>query len=418
MEMLAVILAGVVPAISIASGTLTIAGHLRGFIREYLRGKPSNQALAFLRGLGCTNDAQVRALVENWKTSPPLTPAVREELAQLLINLVHGTRFHTTHGSPTSLFIRNDRVLEQLLANIQPQRRTKEKVGPGWGDWELECFLGSGTFGEVWLGRNPMFPEPSAFKFFTHTEAIDWLKREQQVLANIHTRLGGCPNVIRFTNVVVKEQKWPFLVLEYVAGGSLEDWILTTTAERQKLDSQELMAGIARGLAQAHKNGIYHRDLKPANVLLTQGPDVLPKIADFGLGLVEKRIAATSSTASLTAIVGTPMYLPPEAVDPLVPRQPAQDDVFAFGVMWYQVLVGRLERPSYDFAEQLREVGADSYTLRLITRCLARPDSRFRDGPALLAALEEGSWDGDWEIPKDCFDVSAVVREYLATQVA
>jgi serine/threonine protein kinase len=150
-------------------------------------------------------------------------------------------------------------------------------------------------------------------------------------------------------------------------------------------------------LNAAHRFKIYHRDLKPANILLTEGEEPIAKIADFGLGRVEgERIDGTSSFTSQGVVVGTRMYLPPEAADPYIPRRPAQDDVFAFGVIWYQILTGKIER--------LRRGGGDSRTVRLLSRCLAHQSRRFHDAVELVNALERDD-PGEWIVPQDCFDV-------------
>jgi hypothetical protein len=98
-------------------------------------------------------------------------------LATLLTNLTRTCRFHTTQGTPVSSYLRNERLIEQLLANLQPRRKRGEVVGPGRSDWKLERFLGMGGFGEVWLGRAQRYPEPRAFKFVTVTGAQEWLDR-------------------------------------------------------------------------------------------------------------------------------------------------------------------------------------------------------------------------------------------------
>jgi hypothetical protein len=76
--------------------------------------------------------------------------------------------------------------------------------------------------------------------------------------------------------------------------------------------------------------------------------------------------------------------------------------------------VEKLERPPYDFAEQLRAAGCDGQTVRLIGRCLAHPDRRFADACALEDALAERlPPDEDWQVPADGFDVRQLAREYL-----
>jgi serine/threonine protein kinase len=176
----------------------------------------------------------------------------------------------------------------------------------------------------------------------------------------------------------------------------------------------ELLTGVARGLAAAHRHGIFHRDLKPANVLLTAGADPDPKIADFGLSRVEgERAEGSVASQSRAVVVGTRLYLPPEAADPYAARAPSQDDVFAIGVIWYQLLTGRIERPPYDFADHLLKEGVDSRTVRLLSRCLAQPNRRFADAGELLTALEQDVGPSEWDVPEGCFDVAPLAREYV-----
>jgi serine/threonine protein kinase len=151
-------------------------------------------------------------------------------------------------------------------------------------------------------------------------------------------------------------------------------------------------------------------------VLLSAGTDPDPKIADFGLSRVEpERPDEASSYVSQAVVVGTRMYLPPEAADPYELRTPAQDDVFAFGVVWYQVLTGRIERPPYDYADRLQKEGVDSRTVRLLSRCLAHPTRRFADAGELLEALEVDPIPEAWAAPEGCFDVGPLAREYLGS---
>ena len=77
-------------------------------------------------------------------------------------------------------------------------------------------------------------------------------------------------------------------------------------------------------------------------------------------------------TRSHGTVVGTEMYLPPEASSHGV-LDPAQQDIFALGVTWYQLLVSKLERPPYDFAERMKEFIDDGRTIKLLSRCLAHP---------------------------------------------
>lgn len=391
------------------TGTVSCATYLVRFLRNRARGQKSAEVLTFFKQLGVKTEADVRAAVENWEMPKGFTEENRNEMLGLLTNLVHGARFHSTQGTPLSSFLRCEHLIDQLLQNIQPKHRAGEKIN----DWELKRYLGKGSFGEVWMAINPRHPEYRAFKFFTQPDAQEWLDREGEALAAVLHRLRDCPNVIRYVDFYSAAVPYPYLVLEYVAGGSLEDWILSRPDDRVQLDMAEIMGGLARGVAAAHRHGIYHRDLKPANVLLTDEADPIAKITDFGLSRVAERTEIQSSFASQAVLVGTRMYHPPEASDPLEKREPAQDDVFALGVIWYQILTGKLERPPYDFVERLSNAGIDTRTVRMVSRCLAHPTRRYPTACELFDDLDVETPSELWKVPDGCFDVGPIAREYL-----
>jgi len=245
--------------------------------------------------------------------------------------------------------------------------------------------------------------------------AGDWLEKEQTNRVRIKTALRGDPHIAHLVDLAVKEKPFPFLVLDYVAGGSLEDWILEEEEFRAPLNKYDVIEGITRTVARAHEAQMFHRDLKPGNILLTE--EGMPKIADFGLADI--RSASTNSlrrsvhASQGAAQVGTPMYWPPEAWLPSATRSAAQDDVFAVGVIWYQLLVERLERPPYDFANVLRQAGHDAQTIDVISRCLAGPANRFKNAVALADAMT-GFDLPHWTVPDGQFDVQYLAKEYIA----
>jgi hypothetical protein len=369
--------------------------------------------MAFVYQLGITTDADVDEALANWASPKGFTDAQRAELTATLKKLVHGAKFHSTHGTKLSHYVAAEKLLEQLLDGAIPKRRLGEKVE----GWELKAFLGMGGFGEVWRAENPYHPDTWVFKFFTQPGGREWMEREATVMFDVRGKLKHCVNVIDYLNVQVDAQPDPYLVLEFATLGTLEDWILTPAEERAKIGVTELMKGIVRGVSDAHKHGIHHRDLKPANVLLTgRSGDVTPKVADFGLGSVTTPTAPRSSYRSQAVLVGTQLYLPPEAANPYRPRDPAQDDVFALGVIWFQVLTGHLTRPAYDFADELSLAGADSRSIKLIGKCLASPKNRYPSACELYADMDADDpppGPGEWAVPDGCFDVAGIAREYL-----
>lgn len=408
---------GLLSVISAGAGALTgtygVASIVIGHLKEWGKNRKAAEVMKFLQDLGLKTETDVRQAVENWKAPKGFTQAQKDELLALLTNLVRSARFHSTNGTPVSSVLRSAQLIEQLLQNVQPKRKAGDKVG----SWELKSFLGMGSFGEVWKAVTPLYPYPHAYKFFTLDGARDWLKREASALMAVTQHLKDCPNVVDYLSVEIEAKPYPYIVLEYAAGGSLEDWILCPESERPQLDPSELMRGVARGMAEAHRHDIHHRDLKPANILLTT--DQVPKVADFGLSTVDSKVETASSLQSSMrsemVLVGTRMYHPPEASDPFRKRQPAQDDVFALGVIWYQLLTSELVRPPYDFAERLTAAGVDSRTVRMVSRCLAHPERRYPSACELYAELdvEAPPGHGEWAVPKGCYDVAGIAREYI-----
>ena len=140
------------------------------------------------------------------------------------------------------------------------------------------------------------------------------------------------PNVLTIHSVE-EHRGMPFLVMEFVAGKSLKEYI----AARGKLDPQETLrlgTQIALGLAAAHAQGVIHRDVKPGNVMLHDGATRV-RLTDFGLARV------TFDNAELTSagvVIGTPAYMAPEQVrgEPVDGRA----DLFSLGCVFYAMLTG------------------------------------------------------------------------------
>jgi serine/threonine protein kinase len=416
MDLIASICFNVVGGIATEAGK-GIASRVKGWLFDAFKDKSDKNIYDALAAAGNLADSDIRKRVADLVSQKKLSACEGEELANVLINLAHGVRAHSTQGTFRSSFVRCERLIDQLLQGILPTRHKGEAVAQNaMVDWTLERFLGMGSFGEVWEARNAAFPERRAIKFFTKPDAAQWIKAEQKTLFQVREKLPKHANLIEFVDVALGGKPHPFLVLEYANGGSLEEWILCRQQERPGIDIRRLVEGIIRGLAQAHDKGIAHRDLKPANILLGGDRDLVPKIADFGLGRVEASKSEVSAQASQNGLAGTSLYLPPEAMQAFEKRSAQKDDVFALGVIWYQLLVNRLERPPYDFADRLRTQLVDSQTIRVIERCLAQPQRRFADAFELEEAFDAIPPVADWTIPPGCFDVQHLAREYLASK--
>src|SRR5262249_7694503 len=197
-----------------------------------------------LEAIGNLADSDIRKRVDELSRLKKLPPNQAEELTALLINLAHGTRFHTMHGTPRSSFVRCERLLDQLLNCVLPKRRKGLPVAEnGMPGWKLTRFLGMGGFGEVWEAQSPDYPDPRAVKFFTSPDSRQWIKAEQKALFYVQSRLPKHPNLVSFLNVALAGKPFPYLEFEYVNGGSLEDWILGNEGDRPPLDKRLLVEG-------------------------------------------------------------------------------------------------------------------------------------------------------------------------------
>lgn len=205
-------------------------------------------------------------------------------------------------------------------------------------------------------------------------------------------------NVVAVYGAVTLEER-PALLMELVEGPSLAEHIARegTLGESQVV---ALALGIARGLASAHGAGVIHRDLKPANILLAPkvdgegGPDLVPKIADFGMARASS--FASADKGALT-VLGTPQYMAPECLDPLAvdPRT----DLYALGCIVYEMVTGA---PPFGGAtpfavlDQHRNAsppplpeGISASLGKLVARLLAKTaGDRPQSAAAVVAALE------------------------------
>ncbi|MBI2945481.1 MAG: serine/threonine protein kinase [Candidatus Wallbacteria bacterium] len=150
--------------------------------------------------------------------------------------------------------------------------------------------------------------------------------------ARLQARLGH-PRILRVYDAGIVDGR-PFLAMELVEGGSLRELLLREGA-LSVARALRLAAGIAEGLAAAHRIGVAHRDLKPENVLLVDSEEV--KLADFGLAKAYSESQTLQTAAGV--ILGTPGYISPEVLSGAPAGSGA--DVYALGAILYEMLAGR-----------------------------------------------------------------------------
>jgi non-specific serine/threonine protein kinase/serine/threonine-protein kinase len=165
-------------------------------------------------------------------------------------------------------------------------------------------------------------------------------------------------NVARVYDAGTTDDGRPYIAMEYVPGQSISRWCDSRNLPlRRRL---ELMIDVCEGVRHAHQKAIIHRDLKPSNVLVTEVEGrAVPKIIDFGLakGLDQPLSGDTQGTIDW-GIVGTLQYLSPEAIDGGARGidVDTRTDVYALGVMLFELLVGRLPFTGEDTAQLIGRV--------------------------------------------------------------
>ena len=164
-------------------------------------------------------------------------------------------------------------------------------------EYRIERILGRGAFGTVYLAHDNLLDRPVAIKELTLTAQTDEVafKRFLQ-----EARAAGSlnhPHVVTVYALKVVEPNVYYVVMEYLAGGSLRGLL----DERGPLPVEEavrIAADVCEGLAAAHAKGIVHRDVKPGNILLTE--DGRAKVGDFGIAHMPRGAGGTYLSA-LTA---------------------------------------------------------------------------------------------------------------------
>ena len=190
--------------------------------------------------------------------------------------------------------------------------------------------VGEGGMGVVYRARDTKLDRDVALKFMVHATGVnpehaDRLRREARALAALNH-----PNILTIHDIGDADGS-PFLVLEWVGGGALND-----TPLQRPLSTDEflrIVLPVADALGTAHQQGIVHRDVKPANVLVCDDGRI--KLADFGLAKFRDLNRDLTRTAG---IIGTVAYMSPEQAcgDEVGPAS----DVFSLGVLAYELLTG------------------------------------------------------------------------------
>ena len=222
------------------------------------------------------------------------------------------------------------------------------------GAYRIIKELGAGGFGVVYLGEEAALPRSVAIKTIL-PEVVSRERHAVEALLNEARLNAGLdhPGIIPVYYVgqePIRGHVVHYIVMEYVQGGDLETVLSLGTVDlEQRL---RWMGQIAEGLAHAHQQGIVHRDLKLRNTLLSRHRNV--KIGDFGLAK-----AVGTETKTIMKALGTPGYVSPEQIQGRTTD--FRSDVYSLGVMYYQILTGRLPYDAPDTSDSTAKAMAICY---------------------------------------------------------
>ncbi len=314
------------------------------------------------------------------------TPAAEQLTPGTVDETEETTMLPKSSAAPRSESVEDGVSLEFLVPSTKPGALGR------LAHYEVLELLGRGAFGIVLKAFDEKLHRMVAIKVMNPELAATSPPRKRFL------REAQSSAKVRHENIVaihaVEEQPFPYLVMEYIPGGTLQQRL----DQKGPLETEDILRigqQIALGLAAAHAQGLIHRDIKPANILIESGVEERVKITDFGL-------ARATDDASLTQsglIAGTPMYMAPEQAkgQPLDHRT----DLFSLGSVLYTMASGRppfraantiavLKRVCEDIPRPITEIIPEtpSWLGDIISKLHAKePDDRFQTAKEVADVL-------------------------------
>jgi len=222
------------------------------------------------------------------------------------------------------------RVIYGLRAEVREARR--------FGQYVLERKIGEGAMGVVYRATHAMLRRPAAIKLLLKDRAseADLARFEREVQ---HTSRLVHPNTISIFDYGRSAEGVFYYVMEYLDGLDLQS-LVDRYGPVEPARVIHILAQVSGALAEAHALGLIHRDIKPANIVLTERPDEpdVVKVVDFGL--VRRFGGNMAESAIGDALIGTPLYMAPEAISE-PDTVDGRSDLYAVGAVAYFLLTGR-----------------------------------------------------------------------------
>jgi serine/threonine-protein kinase len=278
-----------------------------------------------------------------------------------------------------------------------------------FGKYTTIRLLGAGGMGSVYLSRDPLLDRAVAIKVILpqltrQPGFYERFHREARLVASMRH-----PHIVQVFDFAIERgdpttdaDDQPFMVMEYLDGGSLKDRLAQLRARGEIMplaETARIISAVASALDYAHARGMIHRDVKPANILFTSQGE--PVLTDFGVARIVGEAAQAGHIGSSGVVVGTPAYMSPEQA--AGGMADARSDVYALGVVLYEMVCGRApfraDSPAAALSQQMGDAPLSPTRLNpnlpaavpaVILKSLAKqPDERFAAAGELAAALKD-----------------------------
>jgi serine/threonine protein kinase len=263
------------------------------------------------------------------------------------------------------------------------------------GGYRIERLIGRGAMGAVYLATDPRNDAPVALKTLALAQEFDDAEHDSARARFLQEAAAASrlqhPDIVTLYGAG-EDRGIAYLAMEALAGADLSRYTRPSRLLPEPVVLR-IVARVADALAYAHRQGVVHRDVKPANVMVDL-PTHQVKVTDFGIA------RCTDAARTRTGlIIGTPAFMAPEQLAGEAPD--AASDLYALGVMLFQLLTGRLPYEGESMGRLLQAIGSgpplELHALRpalpaalapLMQRLLAkRARERWRDGREVAAAL-------------------------------
>jgi len=282
-------------------------------------------------------------------------------------------------------------------------------IGEKINNYVVQKLLGEGGMGTVYLAEHPKIGRKAAIKVLRR-ELCD--NQELVVRFTNEARAANAirhPNIIEILDVGELPTGSHYLMMEYLEGESLRERL----ARAQRLsvdDAVEIASGAASALAAAHAKQIVHRDLKPDNLFLVPDDEIASgqrvKVLDFGIAKLKPELSGGSVKTHTGSLMGTPVYMSPEQCKGVSSQIDHRSDIYALGIILYEMLTGSPPFISEGFGEVLMKHMTDppppprqivpeipEHVEAAVLCALAKkPDERFSSMVDLRTALTKTSF--------------------------